>query len=92
MEALSKLRKNRGLTQAELAQQAGVSLATWHNFEAGRGNPELKTLQAVLEVLGLGLELRQKETDWNLLIDLGVALMSQEQRIRIRPEIGRAHV
>jgi len=85
---LSDLRKIKKLTQAELAQKAGISLATWHNFEAGHGNPELKTLQSVLEVLGLTLDLRQKSIDWNLLSNLGVPILDSEQKERIRPDKG----
>jgi transcriptional regulator with XRE-family HTH domain len=73
---LVRARKSRQLTQLELAVQSGVSLATIQNLEANRGNPEWKTVLALIDALQLKLDLRCGPIDWSRLIALGVPLMS----------------
>ena len=51
-------RENLKLPQMELAVQAGVSLPSIQNMEAGRAKPSLKTLEKVLQCLGMELEFR----------------------------------
>ena len=50
------------LTQEQLAELAGIGLRTLKQFESGKGNPTLATLQKVTEVLGLELTLQLKKT------------------------------
>ena len=50
------------LTQEQLATLAGIGLRTLKQFESGKGNPTLATLQKVTEVLGLELTLQLKKT------------------------------
>lgn len=50
---LARLRLSRNLTQARLAQEAGVSLPSVKRLEAGR-NSSLDTFLRVLRALGLG--------------------------------------
>lgn len=49
------------LTQEQLAELAGIGLRTLKQFESGKGNPTLATLQKVTEVLGLELTLQLKK-------------------------------
>jgi transcriptional regulator with XRE-family HTH domain len=51
------------LTQEQLAELAGIGLRTLKQFESGKGNPTLATLQKVTEVLGLELTLQLKKTN-----------------------------
>lgn len=47
-------RVRAGLTQAQLAVMAGVSVATVSNFETGlRKNPRLEVLQKIANALGV---------------------------------------
>ncbi len=48
------------VTQEDLAQLAGVGLRTLKQFESGKGNPTLKTLQKIADVLGLEVGLKPK--------------------------------
>ena len=48
------------VTQEKLAELAGVGLRTLKQFESGKGNPTLETLQKLADVLGLELKLEIK--------------------------------
>ena len=50
------------LTQQDLAEMSQVGLATIKDIERGKGNPALGTVKKILEVLGLEIEYRIKET------------------------------
>jgi len=73
-------RRFLGLTQQELAIQAGISLATLQNIERGRANPSLATIEALTRQLGLMLSLVPEAIDWELLIAAGVPLRCTEER------------
>jgi transcriptional regulator with XRE-family HTH domain len=49
---LASLRKRRGLTQAQLADLAGITQAALSRAETGRTLPQLRTLVTIGEVLG----------------------------------------
>lgn len=55
-ENLHRLRTERGLSRAELERLSGVSWPTIYDLEHGRRNPRLDTLQALAEVLEVGLD------------------------------------
>lgn len=50
------------ISQADLAEMAGVSLATVKDIERGKGNPSLQTTEKLLEVLGLEIVYRIRKT------------------------------
>ena len=50
---LSAWRKLRGLTQAQLADRAGVSLSTLRRLEGGDGGVTLENTMRVLRALGI---------------------------------------
>jgi transcriptional regulator with XRE-family HTH domain len=50
-------RKQAGLTQAELAERAGVTQSVIARLERGGGNPTFMTLERVLHAAGHRLEL-----------------------------------
>ena len=53
---LKTLRKGRKLTQAEAAEQMGVSRCTVSNYECGRRSPHLSELKRLAEFYGVGLD------------------------------------
>ncbi|RZK11847.1 MAG: XRE family transcriptional regulator [Hymenobacter sp.] len=57
---LQTRRKKLQLSQAYVAELASLSTRQLLDWEAGRGNPSFKQLQAVLEVLGLSLAIQPK--------------------------------
>ena len=50
------LRKTRGLTQQQLADKLNIKRSSISNYEIGRRSPHIKELEAISEVLGVGLE------------------------------------
>ena len=51
-------RKELGISQVDLAEMSGLSLATIKNIERGEGNPSYETISRILEVLGLEISFR----------------------------------
>lgn len=68
-EELIKIVKERRdalqVTQESLAQLSGVGLRTLKQFESGKGNPTLQTLQMLADVLGLEVSLKLKNVSRN---------------------------
>lgn len=56
--SISARRKNLGISQNDLAEMSGVSLATIKNIERGVGNPSFETVEKILSVLGLEIQFR----------------------------------
>ncbi len=53
MEELRRLRKERGLTQAQLAVQAGLDPSSLSQIETGARRPNTRTLEKLAGVLGV---------------------------------------
>jgi transcriptional regulator with XRE-family HTH domain len=57
LKALAKIIKERReslhVTQEVLAELSGVGLRTLKEFESGKGNPTLLTMQKITDVLGM---------------------------------------
>lgn len=54
-------RKKKGLSQAELAERAGLPQSTIGRIEARLVSPNLETLNKILPVLGLRLHLSRND-------------------------------
>ncbi len=54
------------ISQQTLADLSGVGLRTLKQFESGNGNPTIKTITQIAEVLGLELCLQVKSNPSNL--------------------------
>ena len=55
-EKLQELRKNRGLTQEELAEKLYVSRTAISKWESGRGYPNIDSLKAISKYFSLSLD------------------------------------
>ena len=55
-EVVKERRGILGISQLDLAEMAGVSLATVKDIERGAGNPSMKTVTRILEVLGMEMQ------------------------------------
>lgn len=63
--AIKSRREALQVTQETLAQLSGVGLRTLKQFESGKGNPTLMTLQKLGDALGLELSLKIKNVNRN---------------------------
>jgi len=61
IKIIKKRRESLQVTQETLAELSDVGLRTLKQFESGKGNPTLKTLQKIADVLGLELTLKIKD-------------------------------
>lgn len=59
---LKERRQALGISQVDLAEMAGIGIATVKSIECGKANPSLRTVEALAEVLGLELSLAVRKT------------------------------
>lgn len=52
-DVIKKRRKELDISQLDLAEMSGISLATVKNIERGKGNPSYETILRIMEVLGI---------------------------------------
>lgn len=60
-EVMKSRRKLLAISQLDLAEMAGVSLATVKDIERGKGNPYLATVKKIIEVLGMEIEYKVRQ-------------------------------
>ena len=61
-EIMKQRREFLSLTQQDLAEMAEVGVATIKDIERGKGNPALNTIKKILEVLGIEIEYKIRQT------------------------------
>ena len=61
-ETMKSRRKALAISQQDLAEMAGIGLATVKDIERGKGNPSLATVCRILEVLGLEMVFKVRQT------------------------------
>lgn len=60
INTIKERRENLKVNQENLAKLSGVGLRTLKQFESGKGNPTLQTIQKIADVLGLEICLKVK--------------------------------
>jgi len=65
IKSIKERRQMMQVTQETLAELSGVGLRTLKQFESGKGNPTLQTLQKLADVLGMEINLRLKTISRN---------------------------
>jgi transcriptional regulator with XRE-family HTH domain len=60
IKTIKERREMLKVTQATLAELSGVGLRTLKQFESGKGNPTLLTLQKLADVLGMEISMKVK--------------------------------
>ncbi|MBI9036302.1 MAG: helix-turn-helix transcriptional regulator [Bacteroidales bacterium] len=61
IKVIKERREVMQVTQETLAELSGVGLRTLKQFESGKGNPTLKTLHKLADVLGMEVCLKVKD-------------------------------
>lgn len=62
-ERIRERREARGWTQVRLAQETGIPRATLANYESGRREPDLETIQRLAQALGTSMSYLVGETE-----------------------------
>jgi len=62
-QLLAKRRVELSLKQEDLAELANVTTKTIYQLESGKGNPAFSTLEKILTVLGLDINITIKKTN-----------------------------
>ncbi len=65
IKTIKERREALQVTQERLAELSNVGLRTLKQFESGKGNPTLLTLQKISEVLGMEICLKIKNITTN---------------------------
>ena len=60
INVIKQRRENLQVNQENLAKLSGIGLRTLKQFESGKGNPTLQTVQKIADVLGLEICLKVK--------------------------------
>jgi transcriptional regulator with XRE-family HTH domain len=61
IQTLKERRETLKINQEQLAELADVGLRTLKQFESGKGNPTINTLQKLADVLGMEVKLEVKK-------------------------------
>ena len=65
IQTIKERREMMRVTQETLAELSGVGLRTLKQFESGKGNPTLLTIQKLVDVLGMEVCLQLKKPNQN---------------------------
>ena len=61
-EVIKNRRKTLAISQRDLAEMAGIGLATVKDIERGKGNPSIGTVSKIMEVLGMEIVYKVRQT------------------------------
>lgn len=61
-EVIKNRRKTLSISQLDLAEMAGIGLATIKDIERGKGNPSMATVSKIMEVLGMEIVFKVHKT------------------------------
>lgn len=62
-EIIQKRRKTLKLNQDDLSEISGITSKTIYLLENGKGNPSFQTLQKLLDVVGMEIEVRFRKIE-----------------------------
>lgn len=68
MNPISTLRKERGISQKELAEQMGVAQSTVSMWESGKNIPDLLTAQKLALIYGVSIEALLENAEYPTLL------------------------
>ena len=61
-EVIKCRRRTLSISQLDLAEMAGIGLATIKDIERGKGNPSMATVSRIMEVLGMEIIFKVRRT------------------------------
>lgn len=63
MAALKRIRKERGFTQQQLADELGMHIKSYQRYECGTRRPNIYMLLKIADILGVKASALLEETD-----------------------------
>ena len=87
MEKIKQLRKEKGVTQKELAEGAGIGLSTVKQYETGKRVPDQFNLKRMADYFGVLEEWIMGETPYKNDLERIYATVSDEQYAEIHKEL-----
>ena len=85
-DMLARLRRERGMTQAELAQRLGVSKSSISMYERGNREPELDLLERMADLFDVSVNAMLGRSEPEL-VNSDPALTEYLEQLRDRPEL-----
>ena len=61
-DVMKNRRRTLSLSQQDLAEMAGIGLSTIKDIERGQGNPSMSTVSKILDVLGMEVLFKVRQT------------------------------
>ena len=68
-ESIRAARAQRGLTQIQLAEKAGISVNALRLYEGGKRDPQIKTLEQIAEAVNIPVEKLLVFSEWSETFD-----------------------
>ena len=65
-ERIAEIRRSRGVTQEELAQEIGVSRQSIYKYETDRADPRLFITTCIADVLGVTIDCLVRGGDYEI--------------------------
>lgn len=82
---IQRIRKEKGLTQAELAKKAGLSEISIRKYENGDRKPKIETLQRIASALDTGLDSFLTDAEIHLFEDMAKLYLDSDTDIKELP-------
>jgi len=85
---LRKLRRDRDMTQAQVAQRAGVQVRSLGDWERGCHNPSINALTKLANLYGVTMDMLVKEAAWKplRLLEPGFVFVTQDGTLAVKSE------
>jgi len=61
-EVMKLQRKALGITQQDLADMSEIAISTIKKIESGKGNPFLSTVEKIMDILGMEVKYKIRQT------------------------------
>ena len=88
---LKELRKNKGITQQEIAEKLGINNVTYYGYEKERTEPNLQMLIKIADYYGVSLDYLCDHQTQNQ-IDIGYLTDMQKQTILALKQLNESNL
>lgn len=82
-DRLKDVRKNAGLTQAQLSEKLGITAQSYSQYETGKRNPKSETVQKIAKALGVDVDVLNPTKEERELFEKAANSITDEQKYKI---------